>query len=502
MYNIFQNTSDYYDGFVKARDAIDSWITEIKAKRDQLPGCQLLYGATTLKNPYLSDDQSCEGELEFDDIDSIGDFNAFIFGMDDIDVVIFPCHWMMDTVDIDGPHFPNSPCKLYDQGAQLLNEIVTVENFVIDEQNLLDWIRNNYYSNPCGMGCTLFPNAGALPGDPLVMIDIQWVQLDGDIHAECSNQPVNPARGILRVNFNYRYTCQCPVYANCVTSGCASDCASFTCDCICPTGVACNLCAGSCSESPDPSDPSAIIATCSCGIPWGANNICDYLYPVSQGNTTLNIPIAAGDLETPITDVDGLLGYMQEFRDFLYTGDIQDIDDEGYGFATIDQDTYDEFKPVLDILKTELLWLSYFLPGVEAFYEHLRTTQDNRALDGAGSIDYGWETGEGKNLVRAETSAFKFPYLDETKSGGDLINKKCVVIRRRNDKIWGNGEKSWVEVTRKFPGEKTLESSGSVDLGLKWNPTYKEDDEGYGITVKRKCKVHYTHDFVGVRDIQ
>ncbi|MFH1678771.1 MAG: hypothetical protein ABH914_04040 [Candidatus Omnitrophota bacterium] len=78
--------------------------------------------------------------------------------------------------------------------------------------------------------------------------------------------------------------------------------------------------------------------------------------------------------------------------------------------------------------------------------------------------------------------------------------KKCVEIKRQNDKWSKDG--TWVEITRKFPGEKTLKSSGSVDLGLKWNPTYVEDLEGYGITVKRKCKVHYKHDFVGVRDIQ
>ncbi|MFH1678772.1 MAG: hypothetical protein ABH914_04045, partial [Candidatus Omnitrophota bacterium] len=401
MYNIFNNSSDYYDAFVKARDAVDSWITEIKTRRDQLPGCQLLYAATTLKNPYLTDEPFCEMELEYDEL-------VFPFGIEDFDIVIFPCHWMMDTVNIVGPYFPNSPCKLYDQGAQLLNEITTVENFVISEANLENWIRNTYYGNPCGWWCTLFPNAGAPPGAPLVMVDIQWVQLDGNIHAECSHQPVNPWQGFLRVNYNYKYTCQCPVYANCITSGCVGGCSSFSCVCSCPTGVACNLCTGSCSESPDPNDPNAVIGTCSCGI-WGSN-ICDYTYPVSQGNRTIFIPIAAGDLETPQTDVFGLLGMMQEFRDFLFTGNIQDIDAQGYGFATIDQDSYDEFKPVLEILETELAWLDYFLPGAADFYERLRTTQENRAFDGAGSIEYGWETGGGKISSGLKPAALNSPF--------------------------------------------------------------------------------------------
>ena len=168
----------------------------------------------------------------------------------------------------------------------------------------------------------------------------------------------------------------------------------------------------------------------------------------------------------------------------------------------------DEFQPVLDLLTDQAQDINDFLlPGIDQMYDDLiNAPANNRAKNGAGSVTYTWtDTGcpqdAGGNYlpcrsVKVETGPFEFPYLYKTKSGNWLKNKKCQKLGLGDDL---DGTRTWIEVTRTDPSETTIHSSGTVDLGLRWNPA--SGGPAAPVTIKRKSKARYTPTDVSLSGI-
>lgn len=459
---LFDNrtTGDFYDIFTGIAGWMVNWRNRIISIRDKLPGCQLVYKV----------------DPDVTSIDKIKDA-AQPYCAEKYPPV-YPCNWELEKKDFTGAYFPNPVCKLYPTDKTTLSsEIVTVENFVVSKSNLENWIRNKYYSSPCGPNCWLVPNPGAPPGAPLVEINVNSIRLVGNIHSKCSKTGLNPAGAKLYINYNYRYTCRCCIAPSCGTT-CSVDPATgaVTCGCSCScNGLPCagNFCSSFCLA------PCTVCTDCQCSKTTNCCTTVDHSYAgINQIKWT---PIAAGDLNIPWLDVDAFLGALENFQNT--------VDSVSDTFATIDEDTVDEFQPVLDMLSKESDAIDTFLPGVQQMDNDLSSRADNRATNGAGSVVYKWDDTEGEHPVKVESGAFQFPYTSKSKHGNFLVNKKCI------DLNIPAREQAWIQITRTDPGQKILNSS-ATDLGLKWNPFQGP------MVIKRKSTASYSATSVGIGSIK
>ena len=461
---LFDNrtSTSYYDIFAGIADWMTKWEKSLTDIRDKLPGCQLAYnpGITTVykqesATPYCADKYP----------------------------PVYPCNWTLASKEFSGPYFPNPVCKVYPTDKAKLNtEIATVQNFI---DHLRANIINAHFNIDaiCPIGTTSVS---------ITLLNVTQVCLNNhQMHLPCSKDDLNPNQKVdISYDYTYSYTCR-----ECVPANCFSAPELHTIEFIPGFPIYWCTCAEPCCQSS--LNKSTTPPTCNpCQSSGGCCSTIDKVYSGTQADRGDRQPIKAADLNIPCSSPADFLVKLGQFPNYI--APLSDT------FATIYQDRgqpdilgvfQGNFQPVLERLQEEIDNIDEFLPGIQQLYNDLSSRPDNRATDGAGSVTYAWSDTEGEHSVKVESGKFQFPYTSKSKHGGWwrwLIGKTCVDLN-----IPAINE-AWIEITRTDPGEKTLGNppSGSVDLGLKWNPFQGP------MVIKRKSTASYSATSVGIGSIE
>jgi len=449
---------DYHSIFTGLSEWLLNWRDSVVAVRDSLPGCKLSYntGNTTAVKQQPTAIPYCDGDT---------------------------CNWNSTGHVFTGPYFPNPICKIYPADkAMLLNQITVSENAV----NAI---------TPAAIAASFAAACGACDTINIVIGPVQFRLVSNPAPAACSAAALGTGAGRLQYNFNFSYTCRCcnppPACVTAVDSNIGATAGSVMCS---PSGGCCNTSCTSWVWT------TAWTHTCSCVKTVNCNTGCgNWVFTPHAGNVTRTINIAAPDLNTGWMTKANLLVALGQMRNYINDPKVTDT------FATQDADNDDEFQPVLDLLQDQSNQImGVLMPGIEQLYNDLiNAPANNRAKNGAGSITYTWtDTGcpqvggvyQPCHSVKVDSGPFEFAYLYKTKSGNWLRNKKCQRLGLGDDKT---GERTWLEVTRTDPSDKAINSSGTVDLGLKWNPV-----SGGPVIIKRKSKAYYTPTNVSLSGVK
>jgi hypothetical protein len=337
-------------------------------------------------------------------------------------------------------------------------------------------------------------------------IDVGRVGLYANVHAPCSRTPLGSGDGFLRYEFSYNVTCSCCDYD--VDTGSTTTNTSinvtinttvFNTTTNTTENVTINTTVNS-TITTNTTDVNAVYTPASIsGQAWG--------WTCVDPDIDLNI-VGACDGAGDLLMRDDFVAYLDRFEEYLFglTRETSECDDDESLYATIDQDAYDEFAPVTSSFCNTLLATEEFVEQVPDWEPILQVDNGSipRAEHGGGTLTppYEWDDNRGHHSVSVSTGPFHFAWVKKEKSGNFAVNKVCMVLRDYCDNIDNCHERhrinpgdTWIEVIRQDdPDTRDLESAGKVNLGLRWNPFYTG-------RVRRRARVAYRYNFVGIGDI-
>lgn len=155
-------------------------------------------------------------------------------------------------------------------------------------------------------------------------------------------------------------------------------------------------------------------------------------------------------------------------------------------FATVDADTEDEFRPVLQSIGEATEAVRQFRADIQQDLAGITGDAPGEAentlelggipLSRGNPVTYRWKDSRGVHSVTVKVNKFLVPRVDKVKHGNWLIGKTCLVLVNHRSH-------ASVTVTRQDPANQTM--------GFwKWNPFSGE--------VTKKCRVHYTEQNVKI----
>jgi len=426
---------------------MQTWVPTLKERANSLPKCQLVYGNYNQEtNVPLA--PPCN-----DHYDPTSDAPQF-----------YPCPWQKESNPRTGPNFPNPPCQVGPFHKQaIIEQLTTISTFVNGLERLILTEEN--------LASLAFCNAGdSLYGSPTVTINITSIALSGSQKNPCSEAAVPEATITYNFNYTVSWTCQHPYPCNCPCTGTPPNQ-------ICPGPICYSTCYS--YYSPPPLTGSRTRTkplpgvTDVVSIP--STNESTFLTWVSEMSA-----MVAGLTTTPKTP-----------------------------FATIDNDTANEFTEPLQTLTNQVPMITSTRDAIRQFAGNMKDFEANpvnvRLPNGGGDVTYPWKVpdkdeGPYEYSVKVETGPFIFPKLTTKKTGNWLLNKTCTKVENGCANTGGctysnsnHNDIYYVRITREEPANIPLKPGG-VTLG-KWNPFSGSSNK---ITITKTSRPYYDANSVGI----